>query len=139
MIRGAQSVASDYDDQMLGYLLALSSFCVVATTLGNSKMAGLNFSCRSQTLVMISVAIDAWGEDGIQQGGVRYRAVSHCRTRMLLGSPIRCCAIVNEKGLRARDEMWGVGLDGQARRSRDVNMVLDQAFSRWRDLGSGDA
>jgi hypothetical protein len=31
-------------------VLALKSFCVVATTLGNSWMAGRNFSCRSQTL-----------------------------------------------------------------------------------------
>jgi hypothetical protein len=102
-------------------------------------MAGLNFSCKSQTLVMISVAIDGWGEDGIQQGGVRYRVVSHCCTRMLLGSPIRCCAIVDEKGLWVRDDIWEFSLDGEARRSRDVNMVLDQAFGRWRDLGSGDA
>jgi hypothetical protein len=31
-------------------ILALSSFCVVATTLGNSWMAGRNFSCKSQML-----------------------------------------------------------------------------------------
>lgn len=29
--------------------LALSNFCVVATTLGNAWMAGRNFSCKSQT------------------------------------------------------------------------------------------
>jgi hypothetical protein len=92
-------------------------------------MAFLNFSCKSQTLGMISVAIDGGGEDGIQQGGVRYGAVSHCRTRTLLGSPIRCCAIVDEKGLRAGHEICEGILEGVTRRSRDVNMVLGQAFS----------
>lgn len=33
-----------------GDILACSSFWVVAMTLGNSWMAGRNFSCRSQTL-----------------------------------------------------------------------------------------
>lgn len=34
-------------------ILALSSFCVVATTFENSWMAGLNFSCRSQMLASV--------------------------------------------------------------------------------------
>jgi hypothetical protein len=88
------------DGLMMGYVLALSSFWAVATTLGNSWMAGRNFSCKSQMLGSISAAIEGWDEDGIQQGGVRYRVVSHCRTRTLLGSPIRFCAIVEEKDLQ---------------------------------------
>jgi hypothetical protein len=109
---------------MVGDLLALSSFWVVATTLGNSWIAGRNFSCKSQTLGSISTTIDGWDENGIQQGGVRYRAVSHGRTRMLLGSPIRFCVIVEEDGLRTGlERCWGIR-DGAARRRRDALMLL---------------
>jgi hypothetical protein len=51
----------------------------------------------------ISEALEPRGEgdeeSGIQQGGVRYGAVSHCCTRslLLLGSPIRCCAMVDDE------------------------------------------
>jgi hypothetical protein len=109
---------------MMGDLLALSSFWVVATTLGNSWIAGRNFSCKSQTLGSISAAIDGWDENGIQQGGVRYRAVSHGRTRMLLGSPIRFCVIVDENGRKIGYEMCEGIRDGVARRRRDALILL---------------
>jgi hypothetical protein len=35
-----------------------------------------------------------------QEGGVRYPDVSHGRTKKLLRSPIRCCAIEYENSLR---------------------------------------
>ena len=76
----------------------------------------------------ISGAIEVWGEKRIQQGGVRYRAVSHGRTTMLLGSPIRVCAIVEENGLRAGHGMCEGVIEGVARRRRDAIMVSDQAF-----------
>lgn len=69
-------------------------------------MAGLNFSCKSQMLGTISDAIgDMHVEVDIQQGGVRYPTVSHRRTRTLLGSPIRCCAIADENSLRPVQEV----------------------------------
>lgn len=50
-----------------GHSLAWSSFCVVAMTLGNSWMAGRNFSCKSQTLTEASAPKWA-GEASWRQG-----------------------------------------------------------------------
>jgi hypothetical protein len=55
----------------------------------------------------ISSAIVHGKQNGIQQGGVCYPIVSHCRTRMLLSSPIRDCVIVNENDLRLGLEVCG--------------------------------
>lgn len=44
------TASNDSAPRSEGNLLALRSFCVVATTLGNSWIAGRNFSCKSQTL-----------------------------------------------------------------------------------------
>jgi hypothetical protein len=94
-------------------------------------MAGRNFSCKSQTLDSISTAIDGWDENGIQQGGVRYRAVSHCRTRTLLSSPIRFCVIVDENGLKVGYKLCEGDLDELARR-RDAIIVLIKPQTRPR-------
>jgi hypothetical protein len=102
----------------LGHILAWSSFWAVATTLGNSWMAGRNFSCRSQMLFAMSSGTGSWDADGIQQGGVRYPTVSHRRTRTLRSSPMRCCVIVDENSVRPVHEMGGCGGDSAARSSR---------------------
>jgi hypothetical protein len=50
--------------------------------------------------------------------------VSHCRTRMLLGSPIRFCVIVDENGRKIGYEMCEGIRDGVARRRRDALILL---------------
>lgn len=65
------------------YLLARNSFCVVAMTLGNSYIAGRNFSCKSQILAKHQRAhVGDGGANGIQEGGVCYPAVSGRGTKL---------------------------------------------------------
>jgi hypothetical protein len=90
-------------------------------------MAGLNFSCKSQMLILISKAIDFEEESALQQGGVRYPTVSHGCTRMLSSSPIRLCAIADEKSLRLVYKVYEFDVEGAARRSRDHDMMFEQA------------
>lgn len=54
------------------HVLASSSFCVVAITFGNSWMAGLNLSCKSQILVDMSWRIERRLAGFVQEGGICY-------------------------------------------------------------------
>jgi hypothetical protein len=82
-------------------------------------MAGLNFSCKSHMLHVISRALEGRDSDSIQKRGVCYPTVSLGRTRMLLGSPIRDCVIVNENDLRPGHGGGEGGTGSFARASRD--------------------
>lgn len=87
-------------------------------------MAGLNFSCKSQMLDTISSALaEMHVPVDVQEGGVRYPIVSHRRTRKLLRSPIRCCAIVDENSLRPVPIICDDGVMGAACISRERNMA----------------
>jgi hypothetical protein len=76
---------------------------------------------------LISKAINFEEESALQQGGVRYPTVSHGRTRMLPSSPIRLCAIADEKSLRLVYEVYEFDVEGAARRRRDLDMMFEQA------------
>jgi hypothetical protein len=76
-------------------------------------------------LHVISRAIED-GDVIIQQGGVCYPTVSHGRTKMLLGSPIRDCVIVNEIDLRPVHGVCEGRIRGFARARRDRSMVLSE-------------
>lgn len=123
-------------------MLAWSSFCAVATTRGNSWMAGRNFSCRSQMLCAVSRGngTGSGGADGIQQGGVRYPSVSQRRTRRLRSSPMRCCVIVDGNRLRPGRGMGRCGGDSAARSNRcswgSIGVVLIDLGSQSRTLAS---